>query len=71
MEHDMDSVLISVVVAAIFFVITATVGSRLGHTAKPYGIVKLATHIILFLLVRTYAVEGLALILMPKLIPNE
>jgi hypothetical protein len=51
MEHDMDSVLISVVVTAIFFVITATVGSRLGHTAKPYGIVKLATHIILFLLV--------------------
>ncbi|WP_411727861.1 hypothetical protein [Methyloglobulus sp.] len=47
----MESVLISVVVTAIFFVITATVGGRLGHTAKPYGIVKLAAHIILFLLV--------------------
>lgn len=47
----MDSVLISVVVTAIFIVLAATVGIRLGHTAKPYGIVKLATHIILFLLV--------------------
>ena len=51
MEHDMDSVLISVVVTAIFIVLAATVGNRLGHTAKPYGIVKLAVHIILFLLV--------------------
>lgn len=47
----MESVLISVVVTAIFFVITATVGIHLGHTAKSYGIVKLSIHIILFLLV--------------------
>lgn len=47
----MDSVLISVAVTAIFIVIAATVGYRLSHTPKPYGIVKVATHMILFLLV--------------------
>ncbi len=47
----MESVLTSVVVTAIFILLTATVGSRLGRTAKPYGIVKLAAHIIRFLLV--------------------
>jgi hypothetical protein len=51
MEHDMDSVLISVVVTGIFIMIAATVGYRLAQTAKPYGIVKLAIHMILFLLV--------------------
>jgi hypothetical protein len=73
MEHDMDSVLISVVVTAIFIVLAATVGNRLGHTAKPYGIVKLAAHIILFLLVSggviasIYKLQGVA----PPLLGEE
>lgn len=47
----MESVLISMVVTAAFFVVTATLGYRLGRTAKPYGVVKLATHIFFFLFV--------------------
>ncbi len=47
----MGSVLTSMVVTAVFFVVTATVGSRLGRSDKPYGVVKLTTHIVLFLLV--------------------
>jgi uncharacterized membrane protein len=51
MEDEMDSVLISMVVTAGFFMVTATLGFRLGRSAKPYGVVKLAAHIFLFLLV--------------------
>ncbi len=47
----MDSVLISMVVTAAFFVVTATLGFRLGRSAKPYGVVKLSAHIFLFLFV--------------------
>jgi hypothetical protein len=47
----MESVLNSVVVTGIFIVITSAVGWRLGHSGKPYSVVKLATHIILFLLI--------------------
>ncbi len=47
----MDSVLVSVIVTGLFIVINAAVGSRLGRLGKPYGVAKLAIHIILFLLV--------------------
>ncbi|MBI3609389.1 MAG: hypothetical protein HY204_01645 [Nitrospirae bacterium] len=47
----MDSVLISVIVTGIFIVMTSAVGSRIGRSGKPYGVVKLAIHIILFLLI--------------------
>jgi hypothetical protein len=47
----MDSVLNSLVVTGIFMSITAGVGMRLGRSGKPYGFAKLATHIILFILV--------------------
>lgn len=49
----MDSVLVSVIVTGIYFVIAAAVGGRLGRLGKPYGVGKLAIHIILFLLVTT------------------
>jgi hypothetical protein len=51
MEDEMDSVLISMLVTAGFFMVTATLGYRLGRSAKPYGVVKLAAHIFLFLFV--------------------
>ena len=51
MENDVRSVLISIVVTGIFLVIAAVVGSRLGRSQKPYGVMKLAVHISLFLLV--------------------
>ncbi len=47
----MDSVLVSVIVTGVFVVMTAAVGGRLGRLGKPYGVAKLAIHIILFLLV--------------------
>ncbi len=47
----MDSVLISMVVTAGFFMVTATLGYRLGRSTKPYPAVKLAAHIFLFLFV--------------------
>jgi len=47
----MDSVLNSLVVTGVFLVIAAGVGIRLGRSGKPYGFVKLAIHIVLFLLV--------------------
>jgi len=47
----MNSVLISMAVTLAFFAVTATLGYRLGHSAKPYGVVKLASHIFLFLLI--------------------
>jgi hypothetical protein len=51
MENDMDSVLNSVIVTGVFFVLNAAVGGYLGRLGKPYGVGKLAIHIILFLLV--------------------
>ncbi len=47
----MDSVLNSVIVTGVFFVMNAAVGGYLGRLGKPYGVGKLAVHIILFLLV--------------------
>jgi hypothetical protein len=47
----MDSVLNSVIVTGVFFVVNAAVGGYLGRFGKPYGAVKLAIHSILFLLV--------------------
>ncbi len=47
----MDSVLNSVIVTGVFFVMNAAVGGYLGRFGKPYGALKLAIHIILFLLV--------------------
>ncbi len=38
----MDSVLISMAATAVFFMTTATLGFRLGRSAKPYGLVTLA-----------------------------
>ena len=47
----MESVLTSLVVTGIFLTMAAAVGSRLGSSGKPYGVGKVAVHIILFLLV--------------------
>lgn len=47
----MKSVLTSLVVTGIFLAMAAAVGSRLGSAGKPYGLGKVAVHIILFLLV--------------------
>ncbi len=47
----MDSVLNSVIVTGVFFAMNAAVGGYLGRLGKPYGVGKLAIHIILFLLV--------------------
>ena len=47
----MDSVLNSLVVTGIFLATAAAVGIRLGRSGKPYGVAKVALHIILFILV--------------------
>jgi membrane-bound acyltransferase YfiQ involved in biofilm formation len=58
-REDMDSVLNSLVVTGVFLVIAAGVGIRLGRSGKPYGFVKLAIHIVLFLLVLSGVVASL------------
>ena len=62
----MESVLVSVVVTAIFIAINAAVGYWLNRSGKPYGVVKLSTHFVLFLLVLSgviasiYKLQGVA-----------
>lgn len=59
MENDVKSVLISLVVTGVFLVIAAIVGSRLGRSQKPYGVMKLVVHIVLFLLVLSGVVASI------------
>lgn len=47
----MDSVLISVIVLGAFIILATIVGFLVGNSGKPYGILKLAIHIMLFLFV--------------------
>ena len=59
MENDLKSVLVSLVVTGAFLVIAAVAGSRLSRSQKPYGVLKVAVHVILFLLVLSGVVASI------------
>lgn len=62
----MGSVLASLVVTAIFLIVAAVVGYRIGRMGKPYGFVKPTIHITFFTLVLSgtiasiYKLQGLS-----------